>query len=175
MPFNVLFEASTKGLLRRISLSKGYGYALFPKEWIVLNEEDAASSKYAYVFEGRNGEKYGVPHFIYFSEICYYDRPARDAVCEEIKDLVRKHSRACDNAFRHQVEARYEEDEDGHSVFVNMDEWDRSFVPGVFHLPIDGASYLFSHTYTRDYLFGAHIVRPNGYDFAEENLIEQSL
>lgn len=44
------------------------GYAIFPSDWIIVNEELAKSSRYVGVVEIKNGAKYNMPHFVYFSE-----------------------------------------------------------------------------------------------------------
>jgi len=44
------------------------GYLIIPNDWIVVNPERAKSCLYAGVVECRNSEKYGIPHFVFFSD-----------------------------------------------------------------------------------------------------------
>lgn len=44
------------------------GYVIIPNDWIIVNEELAKNSRYVGVIEVRNGAKYNMPHFVYFSE-----------------------------------------------------------------------------------------------------------
>lgn len=56
------------------------GYAVYPKNWIVLDTVfgPADSCMYAGVVESLNSEKFGIPHFIFFSNVKYADNYSAD-------------------------------------------------------------------------------------------------
>lgn len=59
------------------------GVLIVPKEWIVLNPEEAQDCLYAGVVECRNSKKYGIPHFCFFTNIQYsneYDQKHQDRI-----------------------------------------------------------------------------------------------
>ena len=71
------------------------GYLIIPKEWIVLNEEDAMYCRYAGVVECRNSAKYGIPHFVFFTHAEYgrdYDTDLINEMCcnawPKFKDIM---------------------------------------------------------------------------------------
>jgi hypothetical protein len=65
------------------------GYLKIPKDWIVLNPESEGKYRFAGVVECRNHQKYGVPHFVFFTDVRYardYDEDFTQKVykkCEE--------------------------------------------------------------------------------------------
>ena len=68
----VLFFTEGKGLLEKDVMKKveiDGGYAIFPADWVIVDEARAKNCKYVGVVEVRNGAKYRCPHFVLFSEI----------------------------------------------------------------------------------------------------------
>ncbi len=160
--------------LRKIDLAPGYGYAIIPKDWPVLNLADAARSKYVYCGRAMNAMKYGVPPMVvYFSPISYWDIPARDSECDRMDSFYVEYSDACKDAFlHHQVAEEWIRDESGRHICLNRDEWAESFL--LFHdgLPIDGAKLPY-HESSYKLLDEAHIVRPAGYGYEDEDHVAQ--
>lgn len=79
--------------MRKIAMKDGY--LIIPKDWIVVNEEDAAHYRYAGVVECRNHVKYGIPHFVFFTNAEYpkdYDTDLINEMCCEawpkFKDII---------------------------------------------------------------------------------------
>lgn len=66
--YEVIDEKETS-VMTKIKLVDGY--LIIPDDWIVVNPEAAKNCRYATVLECRNSVKYGVPHFIYFSNLKY--------------------------------------------------------------------------------------------------------
>lgn len=152
--------------LKITKLAEGFGDAIYPRDWIVLNESDASQSQYAYIFEGRNGSHYGVGHYIYFG-----NSPAvTDELREKIFRLVRASSYNADKAFQSQVN----EDVliDGQFDADKLSAWKQSFTPGVFLMPVENAKNHIQFYSDNGYPFGAHIRRPEGYNFAQDDLLE---
>lgn len=150
--------------LKTTKLAEGYGEAIYPRDWAELNEDMASKSKYAYVFEGRNGSKYGVGHYIYFG-----DTPNLTEELEStIISLVKNSTDAAREAFSHQ----YTGDVLSNGKFDSerLHQWESAFVPAIFMLPVENAK---NHMlmYGIDYPYGAHIRRPDGYDFTQEDNI----
>lgn len=63
--YDLLNDTEEESSMTKIRLQNGY--LIIPKDWIVVNENAAENSRYAFVMECRNHIKYGVPHFIYLS------------------------------------------------------------------------------------------------------------
>ena len=60
--------------MRKIEIKNGY--LIIPADWIILNPEQAKYCMYAGVLECRNSARYGIPHFVFFSDTkyaCDYD------------------------------------------------------------------------------------------------------
>lgn len=146
-------------MLSAFSLKPGYGTAYVPLNFIVINPAEAASCEFAQTFEARNYDRYHVPHFVYFNHNYRVD----DADHEAIMDFVKSYNNACAEAFTHIVEEVYENGE-----FVNMKEWDESFVPAIFTLPVKGSKED-QTMYHGKYPYGSYIERPEGYSFESEN------
>lgn len=146
-------------MLSAFPLKPGYGTAYIPLNFIVINPADATSCEFAQVFEARNHECYHVPHFVCFN----HQYRADDADYEAIMDFVKSYDNACAEAFTHIVEKVYENGE-----FVNMKEWDESFIPAIFTLPVKGSKEDLT-MYHGKYPYGAYIERPEGYSFEIEN------
>lgn len=159
--------------LKRVFLQRGYGYAEFPENWPVLNEEEACRSRYVYCCRSVNAVKYGVsPFFIYFSPISYWDVPARDLECDRMDSLIMKHSKACKDAFLyHQVREKWDVDASGQRVLVNKAEVSEAFVPFHEELPVVGSKLPFGDDDKYNNIYEAHVIRPEGYDYADENRV----
>ena len=159
--------------LRKVYLAPGYGYAVFPLDWPILNPDEAEKAKYVYCGRSMNAERYGVPSIvIYYSPVSYWDVPARDAECNRMDSLFTQFSETCMDAFlNHQVQEKRVIDENGERVFVNKDEWAESFV--LFHeeLPVIGAKLPFCDSGVYNFKYDAHVVRPEGYDYADEDRV----
>ena len=72
----------TKPDMRKIAIKDGY--LIIPKDWIVVNEDDAEFCRYAGVVECRNHVKYGIPHFVFFTNHEYgkdYDTDMINEMC----------------------------------------------------------------------------------------------
>lgn len=172
MPFSANVK---KEDLIRIPLAPGYGHVILPKYWPVLNLEDAASSMYVYCGRAMNAAKYGVPPMIvYFSPVSYWDTPARDAECDRMDSLFMQYNKACEDAYlNHQITEKWITDKSGQRFCLNREEWAESFF--LFHdgLPVEGAKLPYCEPSAYRFFHGAHIVRPNGYRYEDENRVAQ--
>ena len=79
--------------MRKIAMEDGY--LIIPKDWIVVNEDAAPNCRYAGVVECRNHIKYGIPHFVFFTNAKYgkdYDTDAINEMCckawPRFKDVI---------------------------------------------------------------------------------------
>ena len=173
MPFNSNIKDED---LLRVSLAPGYGYAILPKDWPILNIEYAASAKYVYCGRSMNAAKYGVPPMVvYFSQASYWDIPARDTECARMDALFMKYSKACEDAFsHHQVTEKWISDDSGQRICLNREEWAESFF--LFHedFPVVGSMlpYCDSTSIRRFHHLG-FIIRPDEYDYADENRVAE--
>lgn len=64
--FNEGQHITVQDAMQRIEIKDGY--VICPNEWIVVCPQNAKSSRYVGVVEVKNGQDYGAPHFIFFSE-----------------------------------------------------------------------------------------------------------
>lgn len=172
----MLFNAKEENFIS-VPLAPDYGYAMIPKDWPILNEEDAAESRYVYCGRSMNAAKYGVPPMVvYFSQVSYWDTPARDAECERMDFLFQQYNMACENAYlHHQISEKWIRDKSGRNVCLNLKEWAASFF--LFHegLPVDGAKLPYCEPSAYQFFHGAHIVRPDGYGYEDEDRVAQVL
>ena len=79
------------GDMKKIELKDGY--LRIPKEWIVVNPEDASSCSYAAVLECRNSAKYGVPHFVYLNNYKYAGEYTKEMEADFYAGCVKKWSK----------------------------------------------------------------------------------
>ena len=60
-------ENRYKKNMKRVKMS-GNRVAVFPSDWVILNQNDAPSMTEVYVVECRNHDNYNIPHFVYFGD-----------------------------------------------------------------------------------------------------------
>ena len=161
--------------LIKAPLAPGFGYAILPEDWPILNMEDAAGSRYVYCGRSMNAAKYGVPPMVvYFSPVSYWDTPARDAECDRMDSLFAQYSKACEDAYlHHQVTEKWIRAESGRSVCLNREEWAESFF--LFHeeLAVVGSKLPYSEYNKYNFHHGARVERPDGYRFKDEDRVAQ--
>lgn len=144
----VLFFTDGKGLPEKDKMKKieiNGGYAIFPADWVVVDEARAKNCKHVGVVEVRNGAKYKCPHFVLFSEVPIgdFDSNLWDMYLNrcEIKHPDFRRIRAM------QLEPVYDEN----NILLNAELWEQAPTIGIFSMP----------TYGQDTSFpaGAMIVR----------------
>ena len=151
--------------LNVIKLADGYGDAVIPNDWTVLNEDEASSSKYAYVFEARNGAKYGVGHFVYFGNEPYVTEQLKAKVVKYVYESSESIRSAFTNQFTEPVMTNFQFDAS------KLHQWSNSFVPAVYMLPIENAKNHMLLYGSNGFPYDAHIRRPDGYDFSRDDEI----
>lgn len=131
------------------------GYVQYPKDWIVLQDVfgPADSCMYAGVVESRNSEKYGIPHFIFFSNT-KYGKDYTDEMHTKIYDACSKAWPDFGKYFNMQVPARYTTD------MEYVKKWDAAPCFGLFHIVEKGDPMYWTDS-SPDYKppFGAMIIR----------------
>lgn len=130
--------------MKKIELKEGY--LTYPSDWILLNSGMANQCYYAGVVECRNSEKYGVPHFVFFSDENY-----DDAFCEKINKMCVKAWPEFQKIIEMQVEPIFDPEKPGRCI--NVEEHLASPYIGHFHIQEEGAPW--------NPPFGAVIVRRN--------------
>ena len=85
--YEIASEPEEEETMKTIKLTDGY--LIIPKDWIVVNPEQAEDCRYAAVLECRNSAKYGVPHFIYLNNF-RYGNEYTDMMEENFYELCRK-------------------------------------------------------------------------------------
>ena len=79
------------------------GYLIIPRNWILLNPEQSKDCLFAGVVECRNSDKFGIPHFCFFTDKKYasdYDK----AYTNRIDKLCCKKWPEFENVIKNQVE-----------------------------------------------------------------------
>lgn len=121
---------------RMVKIELKEGYLVCPADWILLNLEQAKNCHYAGVVECRNSEKYGIPHFVFFSNRQYgtdYD----DAFINDVNEM-------CVSAwpgFREKVlekQVRPIPDPENRGSYLNGKEYLAAPIVGHFHIYENG-------------------------------------
>lgn len=104
------------------------GYAIFPKDWVILNNMDPKKASNVGVVEVRHGSKYNIPHFVFF-----LDKPL-EMMNDQDYNLI---NQECIEAFpkfeeiiNHQVQPEYD---DNHQL-LNRELW--LSAPKIGYFPI---------------------------------------
>lgn len=137
--------------MKTISIKNGS--VIYPANWIVVNADQATQCEYAGVVECRNAERYGIPHFLFFTNEKY----AKDYSQQEktrINRLCAYASRLFADAEKQQVPLVADPEHPGE--YLNSKEHLDSPYIGHFHLYEQG-----DPTYPSDYNppYGAMVVR----------------
>ena len=106
------------------------GVLIIPKDWIIVNPEDAKNHRYAAVLECRNSSKYGIPHFVMFCDDKYANEYSNEFE-NEFKRLCRK----AWSAFEEEVEKKQlklVQNEDG--SYINGDKYLAAPTIGIFNI-----------------------------------------
>lgn len=153
----LMFFTNDKGIqtekektMKRIEMKDGYLFC--PDDWIVIDFNNSSDSMYAGVVETKNGAKYNVPHFVFFSPF-----PINEMDDYDIENLNHK---ICDvypefeNILNKVVEPIYDENRE----LLNFEEWSSAPRPGCFQL-FDYGFMPYS-----DYPYGAMVVRSENVD-----------
>lgn len=105
------------------------GKLIMPQDYIVLNPGDEGKCRLAYVLECRNSAKYGIPHFIYMTDLD--GEGAYDQLEKEMYPLCQdKWPQFQAEVLNKKVEVI--RDENNH--FVNAEEHLASPYPGIFRI-----------------------------------------
>ncbi len=136
-----------EGNMKRIELKDGH--LVCPADWFILNPEQAHESLYAGVVECRNWEKFGIPHFVFFSNRKYgsdYD----DEFVEYINEMcVKSWPQFQEVVIEKQVNLIADPEKRG--SYLNAKEHLESPFIGHFHISEEGED--------EDPPFGAIIIR----------------
>lgn len=151
--FGIYKEDPTKLPMKKIATKDGY--VIIPTEWIVLDEKTATDSTYCYVIEIRDlFGQYNAPHFVAFGNI-----PARK-IHSDSQAEKRIFAQCCaahpefEQWMKMQLEPVYgEPDQNGVRKIINLDEYQRAPIIGIFELYDYDGDDAFEHP------FGAMYVR----------------
>lgn len=135
--------------MRKIALKDGM--LIIPKDWIVLNEEDAANCRFAGCVECRNSQKLGIPHFCFFANhqyACDYD----DQFIESINESCCKKWPQFQEILHKQVKPIPDPDHRG--KYLNTEEYLAAPIIGHFHIVCDDDELFDGHP-----PYGAMILR----------------
>lgn len=108
------------------------GYALFPSDWVCIDEDNAKNCQYVGVIEVMNGKEYNMPHFVFFSEFPINE--IRGDSEDELYDKVENEFPKFKNIRAMQVEPVYDED---HNI-LNAELWRKAPTIGIFSMPTYG-------------------------------------
>lgn len=133
------------------------GYAIFPSDWVCIDEENAHNCKYVGVIEIQNGKEYNVPHFVFFSEFPIND--IRGSLEDDLYLKIELKYPKFKNVRAMQVEPLYDEDNN----LLNGELWRKAPTIGTFTMPTYGVHNSFPA--------GAMIVRNEPIDGEEAHLI----
>lgn len=121
------------------------GYVIFPNDWIVIDYRKPEECKYVGVVSIRNGEKYNVPIFLFFSDVKINALTEGDE--DDIRMWCRKKYPDFAKIESQQVTPAY----NAQGKMLNFDFWDKAPTIGIF--PI------FEYGKDTNYPYGAMIIR----------------
>lgn len=107
------------------------GSVIYPDRWIVLNDEDAAKSITAGVVECRNSSKYGIPTFLFFTNL--HASEYTEEFEHHIYDCIQKKWPKWSDILQKQVKIHY----DKNRIPTNTDEYLSAPTIGFFELYSD--------------------------------------
>ena len=107
------------------------GTIICPQDWIVVNPDDANASEYAGVVECRNANIYGIPHFLFFTDVKYANQYDEQELAH-IDELCAQKSQQFAKALNNQVSLIDDPEHPGE--YLNVKEHLSSPFIGHFHL-----------------------------------------
>lgn len=150
--------------MKRVMLKDGY--LIIPKDFIVLKDTIAPAEEcmYAGVVEAKNWSKFGIPHFVFFSNY-KYARDYDDELETKVYEACEKEFPSFKKFFNMQVQMpKLESPKDWQDpeFLKKMEEWDTAPTFGLFNLvEKDDPHYWNSINPNYEPPFGAMIVRTN--------------
>ena len=137
-------------LPKTIQIPLKEGYITIPSDWIVLNPEEAGECMYAGIVECRNHERYGIPHFVFFTNI--------RCACDYSKQYIQQIDEMCTKVwpdFKDVMEKQIEliPDPNHQGRFLNEEAF--------FSAPIIGHFNMYEQGEISNPPFGSMIVRDN--------------
>lgn len=146
---NLEQEVDSDPTMQKLALKDGV--LIIPKDWIVLNPEDAKNCLYAGVVECRNSAKYGIPHFCFFTNKQYgneYDQALQDYINKLCCEKWPKFEKIM------QQEVKPIPDSENKGQYLNSKEYLASPAIGHFHILATD-----DKLYDNDPPYGAVIIR----------------
>lgn len=150
--------------MKRVMLKDGY--LIIPKDFIVLNDTVAPAEEcmYAGVVEARNGSKYGIPHFVFFSNY-KYGREYDDELETKVYEACEKAYPDFKKFFNMQIKmpnSASGEDWQDPEFLKKMDEWDKAPTFALFHI-VEKGDPIYWNSINPNYEppYNAMIVRSN--------------
>ena len=145
-------SVSQKEISNTKKLKISDGYLIVPKDWIIINPEDAERHKYAAVLECRNSFTYGIPHFVYLTDYRSADQYTREfekIFIEKCRQIWPKFKEIEEMNRKNQLVP----DPEDPNQYLNMEAYLTSPIIGLFSIDEQGDSL------TDEYPYGAMIVR----------------
>lgn len=109
------------------------GVLIAPKDWIILNPELEGKCKYAGVVEAKNHAKYGIPHFVFFTNIkysCDYD----EALTKKVYNWCVEKWDPFSEIINLEKKGRLIPDPEKPGEYLNLEEHRALPVIGLFHI-----------------------------------------
>ena len=129
------------------------GVLIIPKDWLVVNPNDAHKHRYAAVLECRNSAKYDIPHFVMFCDY-KYGRDYPDDFCDEfIRLCLDTWSDFKEKVMDKQVTPIKNTNGKG---YINADKYLLAPTIGIFHIWENNDNYF---KINKEAPYGAMIVR----------------
>nr|WP_317439673.1 hypothetical protein [uncultured Enterocloster sp.] len=144
-------QIKRKSVMKTILVKNGT--IICPRDWIVVNPDQADQCEYAGVVECRNAERYGIPHFLFLTNTKYASDYSAQEI-DHIDTLCAQESPLLAKAVANQVPLIADSEHPGE--YLNVKEHLASPLIGHFHLYEHG-----DPCYPADYKppYGAMIVR----------------
>ncbi|MGO5337911.1 hypothetical protein ACTQZS_14120 [Bilifractor sp. LCP19S3_H10] len=131
------FESA--GSMHAIQLKNGT--LLIPNNWLILDNADPKKCQYAGVVEVQNGDRYNIPHAVFFTNSKYGKDYSKDFI-RSITDLCRKKIPTFADMEKDIVQPQRENGSYG--PLLNAEKYLASPKIGFFNIPVEGDPVYFS-------------------------------
>ena len=119
-------DLSGEELYNMVRTNLKNGYVIYPQDWVVLSVESPEKSINAVVIETRNGDKYNIPHFIFFTkETRITQRISELALSEVVKKCP---------IYQKILDSKVVPVFDSEGNVLNIEEWRESLEPALFFI-----------------------------------------
>lgn len=107
-------------------------YVKYQDDWVAIRNKNPEECEYCGVIQCRNGKKYKIPTFLFFSEKPISEMDEIDF--ENVYEACKKRFPQFEDVLNCQVNPKY----DNQNILENYQEWEEAPTVGCFKIPDEG-------------------------------------